>query len=74
MKLHLWPLLLLICFALNSSVRGIDFYFYLSYRFFLFGLLRNHQILKQVEKIILWKNKLRAHKVNFAAFSHAIRN
>ena len=43
-------------------------------RFFLFVILRNHQmILEQVEKI-LWKNNLGAYKVNFAAFSCAIRN
>ena len=42
--------------------------------FFLFALLRNHQILEQVDTIILWKNNLRAHKVDFAAFFCAIRN
>ena len=46
----------------------------LSYRFFLFALLRNHQILEQVETIILWKNNLRVHWVDFAAFSRAIKN
>ena len=30
--------------------------------------------MEQVEKIILCKNKLRAHKVGFAAFSHAMGN
>ena len=78
MKLHRCPLLLLIYFALNSSVRGIDFSFFekwsLPYRFFLFVLLRNHQMLEQIETIIMWKNNLRAHRVNFAAFSRAIRN
>ena len=46
----------------------------LSYRFFLFALLRNHQILEKVETIILWKNNLRVHWVDFAAFSRAIKN
>ena len=53
MKSHLCPLLLLMNFALNYSVAGIDFRFFkkrnLSYRFFLFTPLRNHQILEQVE-------------------------
>ena len=53
MKLHLCPLLLLMYFAFNSSVAGIYFRFFkkrsLSYRFFLFTPLRNHQILDQVE-------------------------
>ena len=78
MKLHLWPFLLLIYFALNSSVSWIDFSFFtkrsLPYRFFLFALLRNHQILEQVETIILWKNNLRALQVDFVAFSRAIRD
>ena len=55
------------------------FFFFLKkrnfpYQFFLFTLLRNHQILEQVETIILWKNNLRAHRVDFAAFSCTIRN
>ena len=77
MKLHRFPLLRLIYFALNFSESGTDFSFKkwsLPYRFFLFVLLRNPQILEKVETIILWKNNLRAHKVDFAAFSHAIRN
>ena len=34
------------------------------------SFLRNHQILVQVETIILRKNNLRAHRVDFDAFSH----
>ena len=77
MTLHLCSLLLLIYFVLNSSVPGIDFFFLkrsLPYRFFLFALSRSHQILEQVETIILWKNNLRAHRVDFAQFYRAIRN
>ena len=45
-----------------------------AYRFFLFSLLRNHQILEQLKTIILWKNNMRAHRMKFAAFSRAIIN
>ena len=66
MKLHLCPLLLLMNFALNYSVAGIDFRFFkkrnLSYRYF------------GTSRIILWKNNLGAHKVGFAAFFCAIKN
>ena len=41
---------------------------------FLFSLSRNHQILKQVGTIILWKNNMRVHRADFAAFSCATRN
>ena len=79
-KLHLCPLLLLIYFALNSSMPGIDISFFQKKKkefilpLFLFSLSRNHQILKQVGTIILWKNNMRVHRVDFAAFSSAIRN
>ena len=63
---------------LNSCVPRIDFSFFqkrsLFYRFFLFTLLRNHQILEQVETNILRNNNLRAHWVDFAAFFRAIKN
>ena len=56
MKIHPCPCLLLIYFTFNSSMSGIDFPFLkkwsLLYWFFLFALLRNHQILEQVEKIV----------------------
>ena len=39
--------------------------------FFFYGITRSY---KEVEKIILWKNDLRAHKVGFAAFFQAIGN
>ena len=72
MKLHPCSLLLLIYFAFNFSVCGIDFFLKnLLYPFFLF---QNHQILEQVEKIILWKKNLRAHSVGFAAFFNAMGN
>ena len=59
MELHLCPLLLLIYFAFNSSVSGIDFFKQsLLYRFFLFVLSVNRQILEQEEKIMLWKNNI----------------
>ena len=78
MKLHLYPLFLLIYLSLNSSVSGIGFSFFkkrsFGYRFFLFSLLRNHQILEQLKTIILWKNNMRAHRMKFAAFSRAIIN
>ena len=65
-------LLFVICFTLNSSVTGIDFSL-LKKRVYLcnfkelrdFGTYRNNNI---VEK------DLRAHRVDFAAFSRAIRN
>ena len=57
-KLHPCPLLLLIYF----------------YRFFLFVLLRDHQILEQVETLILLKNSRGSHRVDFAEFSRTIRN
>ena len=50
------------------------FVFEFAYRFFLFSLLRNHQILEQLKTIILWKNNMRAHRMKFAAFYHAIIN
>ena len=59
---------------INSSVPGIVFFIKNLSGFFLFVLLRNHHILEQVEKIILWKNNLRAHRVDFPAFSSANRN
>ena len=34
----------------------------------------NHQILEQLEKVILWETNLRAHRVDFTAFYHAIGN
>ena len=78
MKLHPCHLPLLIYFPLTSSVLGSDFSFFkkssLPYRIFLFVFLRNHQILEQVEAIILWKINLRAHRGDFSAFSRAIRN
>ena len=78
MKLHSYPLLFLINFTFNSSVSGIDFSYLkqrsLPYQFFLFVLLRNHQSLEQVGKIIQWKKNLRAHKMDFAVFSRVIRN
>ena len=75
MKLHPYFLLLLIYFALKSSVPGIDFFLRkrsLLYLFFLVVLLRNPQILELAEKTTLWKNNLRAYRVGFAAFSHAM--
>ena len=78
MKLHPCHLPLLIYFPLTSSVLGSYFSFFkkssLPYRIFLFVFLRNHQILEQVETIILWKINLRAHRGDFSAFSRAIRN
>ena len=40
----------------------------------MFSLWMNHQILEQAEKIILWKNNLRAHRVDFTAFSGVTGN
>ena len=45
-----------------------------AYRFFLFSLLRNYQILEQLKTIILWKNNIRAHRMKFSAFYCAIIN
>ena len=46
----------------------------LLYWFFLFVLWMNNHILEQVEKVILWKTNLRAHRVDFTAFSRVIGN
>ena len=65
MKLHPRPLLLLIYFASNSSIPGIDFFLEKEFTLLvcLIIFLRNHLILDQVsETIILWKNILRTHR------------
>ena len=86
MKSHSCPFLLLIYFALNSSVSGVYFSFKKKLNSFLspkdfpvcsfkessdFG---TSSTAENVETIILWENDLRAHRVDFAAFSRALRN
>ena len=85
-KLHSFPFLLLIYFALNSSVPGVYFSFKKKFNSFLspkdfsvrsfkessdFG---TSSTAENVETIILWENDLRARRVDFAAFSRALRN
>ena len=70
-KLHPFPLHLLIYFTLNSTVPGIGFSIFKKGLDVMFSLLRNQEILEQVEKPILWKNNQRGHRVDFDEKNHA---
>ena len=67
-----WYILLWIPACLELIFLSLKKEFTLSV--FLFVLFRNHQILDKVGTITLWKNSLRTHRMDFAAFSRAIRN
>ena len=75
MKLHPWPLLLLILFAFISSVPGIVFLkLSLLYRFFSVCFLNESPDFGRSRKSNTVENNLRTHNVDFKSFSHVMGN